>query len=331
MMMSLNEIFPPASPSCWLSASRASAARSMSISVVRKKCGIGPIDAASRLAIVFLIWVSGTSSYGTPVRRASGVVRGAGAATVAAGDGAGAPSTSRLITRPPGPEPWTSLRSTPDSLAIRFASGDAFTRVASAAATGTGAGAGAGALAAGAAAAAAGLGAPAPDSWLPAPSTFSPGLPIHATMFPTGTVVPSGTITFNSCPSARATSSMTALSVSTSARVSPDFTASPSCLFHFTRRPSSIVGDNASIWTLVAIQVQNLPCGRHNFFGRRLCRALEMLVVGHGHIGLGDALHRRIEIVECVTLNEIHHLRADPDVRPALFDDDRAVGLPDRS
>src|SRR5438876_663173 len=43
-----------------------------------------------------------------------------------------------------GAEPWTSLRSTPASLAIRFASGDAFTRVASAAAaTGTGAGPGA--------------------------------------------------------------------------------------------------------------------------------------------------------------------------------------------
>src|SRR6266480_2481451 len=182
MMMSLNEILPPASPSCLLSASRASAARSMSISVVRKKCGIGPIDATRRLAIVFLICVSGTSSYGTPVRRASCVVRGAGAATAAAGDGgdAGAPSTSRLITRPPGPEPWTSLRSTPASLAIRFASGDAFTRVASAAAaTGTGAGAGAADLAAGSAAAGAGLA----GAGAPSPSTFSPGFPIQATTF----------------------------------------------------------------------------------------------------------------------------------------------------
>src|SRR5712691_3463673 len=152
-----------------------------------------------------------------------------------------------------------------------------------------------------------------------------------AISFPTGTVCPSATPTCRSTPSARAIRSMMALSVSTSASVSPDFTGSPSCLFHFTSRPSSIVGDNASMWTLVAIQVQNLPCRRHNFLGRCLRRALEMLVVGHGHIGLRDTLHRRIEIVECVTLNEIHHLRADPDVRPALFDDDCAIGLLDRS
>src|SRR5438034_5202956 len=83
MMMSLNEIFPPSSPSCLFRASRASAARSMSISVVRKKCGIGPIEAASRLAIVFRIWVSGTSSYGTPVRGAWYVGGAVGAAGVA--------------------------------------------------------------------------------------------------------------------------------------------------------------------------------------------------------------------------------------------------------
>jgi hypothetical protein len=34
----------------------------MSISVVRKKCGIGPIEAASRFAMVFRIWERGTSS-----------------------------------------------------------------------------------------------------------------------------------------------------------------------------------------------------------------------------------------------------------------------------
>src|SRR5882762_5111908 len=327
MMMSLNEIFPSASPSCLFKASRASAARSMSISVVRKKCGIGPIEAASRLAIVLRIWVRGTSSYGTPVRRTSGVVRGAGTAAEAAP--AGAPSTSRLTTRPPGPEPCTSLRSTPASFAIRRASGEAFTRVASAGAAAGAGGGGAGARAAaggGAAAAGAGFAGAA----APSPSTFSPGFPIHATTFPTGTVVPSGTITFNSCPSARATSSMTALSVSTSASVSPDFTGSPSCFAHFTRRPSSIVGDSASMWTLVAIQVQNLPCRRHDFLGRCLRRALEMLVVGHGDVGLGHALHRRIEVVECVALNQIHDLRPDSDVRPPLFDDHRAVRFLDR-
>src|SRR6266576_2181549 len=173
MTMSLYEIFSGR-------ASRASAARSMSISVVRKKCGIGPIDAASRLAIVFRIWVRGTSSYGTP-DGARSTERGAGAALgcpVMLGLAAPA-STSRLMTRPPGPDPCTSFRSTPASLAIRRASGDAFTRVASVAvATGAGAGAGFGA---GFGAAAAGAGFAAPCSVLPAPSTFSPGLPIHET------------------------------------------------------------------------------------------------------------------------------------------------------
>src|ERR1051325_9120135 len=42
---------------------------------------------------------------------------------------------SRLTTRPPGPDPVTSLRSTPASLAIRLASGEAFTRLASPAGT----------------------------------------------------------------------------------------------------------------------------------------------------------------------------------------------------
>jgi hypothetical protein len=35
--------------------------------------------------------------------------------------------------------------------------------------------------------------------------------------------------------------------------MSPVFTASPSFFTHFTRRPSSIVGESASITTLVAM------------------------------------------------------------------------------
>src|SRR5206468_13117894 len=148
----------------------------------------------------------GTSSYGTPEGAGSGE-RGAGIADRACVAPA---STSRLITRPPGPEPCTSFRSTPTSLAIRFANGDAFTRVASAgAASGAGAGAlttagagGLGAVGAGAAADGAGFGVAVPCSALPAPSTFSPAFPIHATIFPTGTVAPSATSTLSSCPSA---------------------------------------------------------------------------------------------------------------------------------
>src|SRR6266566_1782266 len=133
-MTSLNETFPR-SPSCRLSASRASAARSMSTSVVRKKCGMGPRDVASRLAIVLRIWVRGTSWYGAPsTAGAAAGERGAGSGSIrCAADGGDADvpvaavrSRSFLTTRPPGPDPVTSLRSTPASLAMRRASRVAF-------------------------------------------------------------------------------------------------------------------------------------------------------------------------------------------------------------
>jgi hypothetical protein len=54
-------------------------------------------------------------------------------------------------------------------------------------------------------------------------------------------------------PSPLAASSITALSVSTSARMSPAVTESPSCFSHLTSCPSSIVGESASITTLVAM------------------------------------------------------------------------------
>ena len=81
----------------------------------------------------------------------------------------------------------------------------------------------------------------------------SPAAAMMPSSVPTGAAVPSATRCARSTPSARATSSMIALSVSTSATVSPVFTASPSALVHFMRRPSSIVGESASIVTFVAI------------------------------------------------------------------------------
>src|SRR6185503_1640000 len=157
---------------------------------------------------------------------------------------------------------------------------------------------------------------------------------MYATTFPTGTVLPSGTMTLISCPSARATSSITALSVSTSARVSPVFTASPSCFVHLTRRPSSIVGDSASMWTLVAmgwlLEVEDAPRGGRDLLGRRLGGALEVFVVGHRDVSLGHALHGRVELVERVTLNDVHDLRADTGMRPAFLHDDGAIRLRDR-
>src|SRR5205823_844822 len=102
-------------------------------------------------------------------------------------------SRSRLTTRPPGPDPVTSLRSTPASLAMRLASGEALTRATSAGAGATatpppsrvpllasriplpeGAGAGGGA------------------EVTDAP-TVSPDAAMTATTFPTGTVCPSAT------------------------------------------------------------------------------------------------------------------------------------------
>src|SRR2546421_340475 len=226
MMMSLKDTLPW-SPSCLFRASRASLARSMSTSVVRKKWGMGPREVASRFAMVLRICVNGTSSYGLPLGAGCGM-RDAGCDSTTAEAAAGAsardaePSTSRLTTRPPGPDPLTSLRSTPASRAIRLASGEAFTRVRSAGAGSTppasriplpdGAGAGRGAAAGGA-------------------LTVSPGEAMMATTLPTATVWPSAAATCRSTPSARATRSITALSVSTSASVSPVFTGSPSRLW----------------------------------------------------------------------------------------------------
>src|SRR6266550_3045708 len=122
----------------------------MSTSVVRKKWGMGPSDAASRFAMVLRIWVSGTSSYGAPERSGDGKRETGDGTAAPTAEATGAPwlgarSRSFLTTRPPGPEPATSLRSTPASFAIRRARGEAFTRVASA-----GAAAGSGATATGA-------------------------------------------------------------------------------------------------------------------------------------------------------------------------------------
>src|SRR6266513_1738381 len=198
MMMSLNETFPW-SPSCLFRASRASLARSMSTSVVRKKWGTGPSDVASRFAIVLRIWVSGTSSYAAPVRsgngtRETGNVAAAVAAGAADAPGLGARSRSFLTTLPPGPDPATSFKSTPASFAILRASGEAFTRVAS-----VGGADGGGVTVTGAGAAAT---ATFPVSRFPFPAgaggggaagalTFSPGEAITATTLPTATVWPS--------------------------------------------------------------------------------------------------------------------------------------------
>ena len=92
-----------------------------------------------RLAMAARMAVSGRSSYSAAGRggivkaRRDGAAAGAGAgvgmaAGAAAAGAAAAASTSRRMMRPPGPEPWTRRRSTPDWAATFRASGEAFTR-----------------------------------------------------------------------------------------------------------------------------------------------------------------------------------------------------------
>ena len=238
------------------------------------------MDSESRRAIVLRICVSWTSSKSP----AACGIRAAGAA--AAGR---APSRSRFTIRPPGPLPWRLARSSPCSLAMRRASGEVRTRppgstTAGAPAPRAGA-CGAGAPAtfccggieaspcassfargtglapavscavattfSGAGAPAAGAAAPPADAT--SASMFSSAAAMTPMREPTAAVLSSASSRLRSTPSPRATSSITALSVSTSARTSPLFTASPSFLSHFTSRPSSMVGESASMNTFVAM------------------------------------------------------------------------------
>src|SRR5262245_23429224 len=75
---------------------------------------MGPIDSLRRLAIVLRICVRAMS-----VKPPGLVARDAG---LGARDAA--PSRSRLMMRPPGPEPCTEARSSPCSRAMRRARGD---------------------------------------------------------------------------------------------------------------------------------------------------------------------------------------------------------------
>lgn len=186
----------------------------------------------------------------------------AGAEGVAAGAAplfSSAASTSRRTTRPPSPEPCTAEMSIPDSFAMLFANGDAFTRpsppvgagavatgapVEAAAAAGAGAGAGSGDLT-----------CPLDAVFSPAPTCdcqSSPGFPMTAIRPSTGTT-PSLTAIWSKVPSQRLSKSIVALSVSISASRSPGVTLSPSFLCHATIFPSSIVSLMRGILIISAI------------------------------------------------------------------------------
>ena len=56
--------------------------------------------------------------------------------------------------------------------------------------------------------------------------------------------------------------------------------------------------------------------------GKAICSSV--LRVRHRHVGAGDALDRRVEVVEGLLLDERREVRADAAVRPALLDDRRS-------
>src|SRR4029079_16860379 len=140
-----------------------------------------------------------------------------------------------------------------------------------------------------------------------------------------------------STPSPRATSSMMALSVSTSAKVSPFLIWSPSFFNHLTRRPSSMVGESASITTFVAIALlflRSLLLEVHDFLHRSdrlryvgLGGTLKVLRVRHGHVGLVNADHRCVEVIEAFALDVVDDLRADTAQLPAFLEHHGAIRL----
>mmetsp|Transcript_31448 Transcript_31448/g.66596 ORF Transcript_31448/g.66596 Transcript_31448/m.66596 type:complete len:479 (-) Transcript_31448:764-2200(-) len=161
--------------------------------------------------------------------------------------------TSPAVMRPPGPVPATVLISTPISVAIFLASGEATTRppaeaagLAAAAALGA---ALAGAAAAGAAAAeAAGAGAPLKLAAYALSAGISPSLAaIKATGDPTLAASPSSVMMAAMNPSSKASTSMSALSDSTTMMASPASTESPSPLSQETTLPSFMVEERAGI------------------------------------------------------------------------------------
>ena len=73
--------------------------------------------------------------------------------------------------------------------------------------------------------------------------------------------------------------------------------------------------------------------GEHGLHHLRLVREgdlLEVLGVGHRHVGARDAPDGRVEVVEGLLLHERGEVGADAAVRPALLDDHAAVGLAHR-
>src|SRR5579862_6465643 len=152
--------------------------------------------------------------------------------------------------------------------------------------------------------------------------------------------VPSGTRILPSVPSSTASTSMVALSVSISAMTSPALTLSPTCLCHFARLPSVMVGESAGIRISIGILcfplVVRAGSAIGHGFGRRdhirdlrQRQTLEIGGVGQRHVLAADPRHRRIEPIEGALHDLRRDLRADAREGPTLLDRDDAVGLLD--
>src|SRR5438309_58293 len=245
----------------------------------------------------------------------------------------------------------------------RSATGAAGTAAAAELTAGAGAAAGATLLGTGAAGAgetaggalAAGLGPPASAS---TGAMSSPGSAMTPISEPTGARSPAGTTIFRRTPAPKASISTSALSVSISATMSPLWTRSPSFRSHLMTLPVSMASESLGITTLVtAMSVSPRSC--ESLCGSRGCRrpscrsapvrgadfadrlgdalvrgrlgALQVPGIGHRRVGAGDALDRRVEVVERLLGDEGGDLRPHPGEARARLDHDRAVGLPHRA
>src|SRR5262245_8355061 len=126
---------------------------------------------------------------------------------------------------------------------------------------------------------------------------------------------------------------MVALSVSTSASTSPGATLSPSFLRHFRSTPTFIVSEScgmSSIWATAGepclFEVQQLLDGGDGARRVRDALLLEVVVVRHRHVGAGDALDGRIEVVEAAPPHAVRDLGAHAVEGPALLEDQAAAG-----
>src|SRR5438093_1939506 len=277
------------------------------------------------------------------------ILLGAGLGRVPAATSA---SMSSLVMRPSGPLPRTAVRSMACSAASFRASGETFKR--SAASPGAGAFTTAGRNGLGGAAAGAGLGGAvgaAGRGW-----TFCPGAPISAMLAPTAALFPSSTRIWSKTPASSASMSTLTLSVSISAMGSPLATGSPGRFFHFSTFPSVIAspifgmmtsatggpphdgtkqpGDQGTTPACDVCMVPWLPgpmvplsgSSERLLHGRGNVRLVwhrphfERAGVGHGDVGPGDALDRRVQLIECVFIDTHRNLGSGSEWLPLFLD-----------